>query len=106
MSRRIVVAVLFFVASCRSAPAPARTIEIEVSNLAFAMASVDVHVGDTVVWVNTDVFAHTATARNGDWKVMLPPGERGSAIITKAGTVEYYCELHPNMTARVVATGR
>ena len=107
MSRHVLVAALLLVAGCGSVPAPrAKTIEIEVTNLAFATASVDVHVGDTVVWVNTDTFPHTATAQHGDWKVTLPPGERGSVVIQKAGTVEYYCELHPNMTSRLVATER
>jgi hypothetical protein len=29
--------------------------------------------GDTVEWINKDVFAHTATAGNGDWDVTMPP---------------------------------
>ena len=44
-------------------------------------------------------FAHTATARNGDWDVMLPPKKSGTLVLKKAGTFEYYCRFHPNMKA-------
>ena len=43
----------------------AKTIRITVAQLAFAPAQVSAHVGDTIEWVSTDFFAHTATARDG-----------------------------------------
>ena len=33
-------------------------------------------VGDTIEWINKDIFVHTATARNGDWDVTMPPKKR------------------------------
>ena len=59
-------------------------------------------VGDTIECINKDFFAHTATARNGDWDVNLPPKKNGSLILKKAGTVEYFCRFHPNMKASLV----
>ena len=50
-------------------PAHAATIQIVMENLVFAPAEVSAKVGDTIEWVNKDVFAHTATARNGDFDV-------------------------------------
>jgi plastocyanin len=52
-----------------------------------------------IEWINNDVFAHTATAKNGDFDVMLPPKQTGSFIVKKTGEVDYYCRFHPNMKA-------
>ena len=45
------------------------------------------------------MFAHTATARNGDFDVNMPPKKTVTSMLKKAGTVEYYCRFHPNMKA-------
>jgi plastocyanin len=101
MSGRILLVALLLGASLGAVPAHAATVEIEITNLAFSKAVAAANVGDTIVWVNKDIFAHTATAKNGDWKVTLPAGKSGSVVLKKAGTVEYYCEYHPNMTAKL-----
>ena len=80
-------------------PARAATIQITIDNLVFAPAEVSARVGDTIEWINKDVFAHTATARNGDFDVTMPPKKTVTSVLKKAGTVEYYCRYHPNMKA-------
>ena len=80
-------------------PAHAATIEITMENLVVSPAEVSAKVGDTINWINKDVFAHTATAKNGDFDVTLPPKKSASFVLKKAGTVEYYCRYHPNMKA-------
>ncbi|MEH2592688.1 cupredoxin domain-containing protein [Bradyrhizobium sp. AZCC 1721] len=80
-------------------PAHAATIQITIDNLVFAPAEVSAKVGDTIEWINKDVFAHTATARNGDFDVATPPNKTVTSVLTKAGSVEYYCRYHPNMKA-------
>jgi plastocyanin len=82
-----------------SVPAQAATIQISMENLEIAPAEVSAKVGDTVEWTNKDVVAHTATAKNGDFDVMLPPKKSGTTVLKKAGTVDYYCRFHPNMKA-------
>ena len=82
-----------------SVSAQAETIQITMENLEVAPIEAKAKVGDTVEWINKDVFAHTATARNGEWDVMLPPKKNGTLVLKKAGTVEYYCRFHPNMKA-------
>ena len=101
---RILLAALLLSVSLGSVPARAATVEIEITNLVFSKAVAEAKVGDTVVWVNKDIFAHTATAKNGDWKVTLPAGKSASVILKKAGVVDYYCELHPTMTAKIAVT--
>lgn len=82
-----------------SVSAHAATIQISMQNLVFAPAAATAKVGDTIEWVNKDVFAHTATARNGDWDVTLPPKKAVKLVLKKAGTIDYYCRFHPNMKA-------
>ena len=82
-----------------SVPAHAATIEITMENLVISPAVVSARVGDTVTWVNKDVFAHPATATNGDFDVMLPPKKSATSVLKKAGTIDYYCRFHPNMKA-------
>ncbi len=75
-----------------------------MENLVITPAQVTARVGDTIEWINKDIFAHTATARNGDFDVMLPPKKTGTLVLKKAGTVDYYCRFHPNMTATLTVT--
>ncbi|MBR0713589.1 cupredoxin domain-containing protein [Bradyrhizobium liaoningense] len=80
-------------------PAGAETVQITMENLEITPADVALKVGDTVEWINKDVFAHTATAVNGDFDVNLPAKKSATSVVKKAGTVEYYCRFHPNMKA-------
>jgi plastocyanin len=83
--------------------ARAETIRIKIDKLAFvAPAEITAHVGDTIEWANADFVAHTATARNGAFDVMIPANGRGSTVVKAAGTVEYYCKFHPNMVGKIV----
>jgi plastocyanin len=94
--RRVVLALALTILAV---PAHAATIQIVMQDLVVAPAEVSAKVGDTIEWVNKDVFAHTATARNGDFDVNLPPKKTVTSVLNKAGTVEYYCRFHPNMKA-------
>jgi plastocyanin len=82
-----------------SVSAHAATIKITMENLVISPAEVSAKVGDTIELINKDIFAHTATARNGDFDVTMPPKKTVTLVLKKAGTVEYYCRFHPNMKA-------
>jgi plastocyanin len=82
-----------------SVSAHAATIQISMEKLVISPAERFAKVGDTVELVNKDIFAHTATARNGDFDVTMPPKKTVTMVLKKAGTVEYYCRFHPNMKA-------
>jgi plastocyanin len=77
--------------------------ETAIKDLAFAPAQVTVHVGDTVVWTNADIVAHTATSGQGGFDVDIPSGGRGRAIMTRAGTFNYICRYHPNMRGQIIS---
>ena len=90
---------LFSVALAR-----AETIQVKIDKLAFAPPQLSAHVGDTIQWVNADFIAHTATARNGAWDVMIPASATKSVVLKVEGAIDYYCRFHPNMTGRIVVT--
>ena len=82
-----------------SVSAHAATIQITMDNLVIAPAETSAKVGDTLELINKDVLAHTATAKNGDFDVMMPPKKTVTFVLKKAGAVDYYCRFHPNMKA-------
>jgi plastocyanin len=91
--------VVFMCLTGAAVPAQAATIQIIMENLVIAPAEASAKVGDTVELINKDVFAHTATARNGDFDVNMPPKKTVTFVLKKAGAIDYYCRFHPNMKA-------
>ena len=77
------------------------SVQITISGIAFAEVKQTLAVGDTVEWINKDVVAHTATATNKDWRVVIGANEKAALVLKKPGTVDYFCEYHPNMTGRL-----
>ena len=84
-----------------SVPAAAATIQITMDDLVISPAEATAKVGDTIEWINKDILAHTATARNGDWDIAMPAKKTVTSVLKKAGTIEYYCRFHPNMKAKL-----
>ena len=87
-----------------SVAARAATVRVSMQDLVFMPVETEAKVGDTVEWVNEDIFTHTATARNGDWDVTLPPKKAVKLVLKKAGMIDYYCRFHPNMKAGLTIT--
>jgi len=88
-----------FAFGAMAVPAHAATITITMEKLVISPAEATAKVGDTLELVNKDVIAHTATAKNGDFDVMMPPNKTVTYVLKKAGSVDYYCRFHPNMKA-------
>lgn len=82
----------------------ARTHTIIIDKMKFGPSPAGVRVGDTVAWVNRDLFRHSATARNRAFDVDLPPGATGTAVMRTAGTFAYACRFHSAMTAQIVVS--
>jgi plastocyanin len=87
-----------------SVSAQAALIQVSTENLEIAPLEASAKVGDTVEWIDKDVFAHTAAARNGDFDVTIPPKKSVTLVLKKAGTINYYCRFHLNMKAILVVT--
>lgn len=96
---RYLATLALFALGAMAVPAHAATIQIVMENMVISPAEVSAKVGDTIEWVNKDVLAHTATAKNGDFDVTIAPKKTAKSVLNKAGTVDYYCRFHPNMKA-------
>ena len=70
-----------------------------IDGASFSPADLTVRAGDTIVWVNKDLFRHTATAKDGSFNVDLMPGAKGTSVVTKAGAFPVFCRYHPGMRA-------
>lgn len=85
------------------APPPAmaasRTHTVVIDKMAFALPAQTIHVGDRIVWVNKDLFRHTATALDKSFDVDLPPGASRVLTLRKAGSIPVSCRYHPGMRA-------
>ena len=99
--RQLVGALILVIAT---GAARADTIQVRLQKLGFVPAEITAHVGDTIEWVNSDFVAHTATARDGAWDVLIPVNGKKTVVLKAAGTVEYCCKFHPNMTARILVS--
>ena len=105
-------ALAFCLAPMAAAQTPARTpakpavasrvFQIAIDRASFEDAPTGIKAGDTVEWINKDVFDHTSTSRTGLWDVTIPAGKKMRVVMKKAGTLEYYCKLHPNMSGTIV----
>ena len=72
------------------------TVTIDAST--FEPETLSVEAGDTVVWVNKDLVAHTATAKTGAFDSgLIAPGKSWKYKTKRAGDFAYACTYHPTM---------
>jgi plastocyanin len=91
---------LLLLSCSRSAPAPApQSHTITIEGMRFEPADLTVHAGDTIVWINKDLFAHTATGEGVFDSRQIDPGGSWRLTLAAAGDVPYVCTLHPTMKA-------
>jgi plastocyanin len=70
---------------------------VVIDKLKFGPLPAQLHKGDAIIWVNKDMFRHTATAADHSFDLDLMPGKVGKIILTKSGTIPFICRYHPNM---------
>jgi plastocyanin len=104
MTPRRTLPIVAVLVSGISLSAHAGTIQISMENLEISPAEATAKLGDTIEWINKDIFVHTATARNGDLDVTMPSKKTVSLVLKKAGAIDYYCRFHPNMKATLIVT--
>lgn len=79
---------------------------VTIDNFTFGPKVLTVKAGTTVTWVNRDDIPHTILDKNR--KVfrskVLDTEDTFSFTFAQPGTYDYFCGLHPHMTARVVVT--
>ena len=98
-ARLLLLLGLVATASPGAAPfaAPAvHTVTIDATS--YSPATLTIKAGDTVVWVNKDIVAHTATAENAFDSGRIDPGKKWQRKFPAKGDFSYQCRYHVGMT--------
>jgi plastocyanin len=83
--------------------AATNAVAVDIKDFAYVPPTIEVAVGTTVTWTNSDSAPHTATQDGGGFQSdRLNQGESYSFTFDTAGTFAYHCEFHPNMSGTVV----
>jgi plastocyanin len=74
------------------------THSVTIDGSKFEPETLSVTVGDTVVWVNKDLVAHTATSKVRAFDSgLIAPGKSWKYKPKRAGDFAYTCTYHPTM---------
>ena len=82
-------------------------VEVGMEGIKFDPDSVTVKVGGSVKWTNNEDVPHDVTKEDGpgadfsSGKGNMKKGDTYERVLTKAGTINYVCTVHPNMKGTV-----
>lgn len=86
-----------------AAEKPAGSYVVKIENFAFGPATLTVPVGTKVTWVNRDDEPHAVVSTDKKFKsAVLDTNDEYNFTFTTAGTYDYFCSIHPKMTAKVI----
>jgi len=100
--RALALAVLagLLAASSGGAAGKPATVNVTIEGMKFSPAGVTAKPGDTIVWTNKDVVAHTVTSQTNAFdSSLIAPGGTWKFTVKKTGDFSYKCSYHPEMTA-------
>jgi plastocyanin len=83
-------------------PKAAQVYTVAIQQMKFSAPPAAIRVGDTIEWVNNDIFEHTATASDKSFDVDLKPKVHLWTTFHQAGTYAFACRFHPGMTGKLV----
>ena len=107
----LTLALALAIATCLSHPTPvhaapadaAQAAEVNIDNFSFSPATITVKAGTPITWTNRDDIPHTVVADDKSFKSKpLDTGDKFTFTPTKPGTYNYFCSIHPHMTAKLV----
>jgi plastocyanin len=83
---------------------PASGATVKIDNFSFGPATITIPVGSTVTWTNNDDVPHVVSSDDNKMfkSKALDTDDHFSFTFTKPGTYNYYCAIHPKMTATIV----
>jgi plastocyanin len=85
---------------------PPNLLTVTIKNGVYSPSPVMVKVGQSVNWLNSDTFAHTATDSGVFDTGSIAPTSAADApvLFNTPGTFTYHCTIHPNETATIIVT--
>jgi plastocyanin len=97
---RALVPLLFLGTLALAPTVSAADTTVEIVDFAFTPSATSIEVGDSVTWTNRDSAPHDATGTGWATPLLLE-GDSASVTFDAAGTFEYICSVHPDMTGSV-----
>jgi plastocyanin len=105
--KRVLLLVVGVVALLVVAPAPAKTVTVDISKLGFVPAAVTVQTGDSVTWTNKDTGNHQvvcAACSPPFTSPVIPPAQTFTTTFTKVGKFTVVDPLNKNKKGTVTVT--
>jgi len=83
---------------------PASGATVKIDNFSFGPANISIPAGTAVTWTNNDDVPHVVTSDDNKMfrSKALDTDDHFAFTFTKPGTYNYYCAIHPKMTAKIV----
>jgi plastocyanin len=84
---------------------PKAEARVTIDNFAYSPQELTVTAGTRVTWVNRDDVPHTVTSTEKPRRFgsgTLDTDDQFTHVFTTPGTYEYFCAVHPKMTAKVI----
>ena len=76
---------------------------VVIEGMKFSPEVTEVRAGDSVVWINKDMFPHTVMADAGAFHSReIPTSGSWKMKATKKGSFAYVCSLHPTMKGTLI----
>jgi plastocyanin len=105
VARALAAAVFAAAAMFAAASAQAAETQVQIDQFIFAPQRITVKAGTTVTWVNGDDIPHVIAEKDGKFRSgALDTDDSFSQSFATAGTVEYFCAIHPHMTGKIIVT--
>jgi Icc protein len=78
--------------------------EVGIDNFKFSPNPLTVKAGTKVVWINNDDVPHLIVSTQNKFRQsqVLDTNQRFAVTLTKPGTYDYFCSLHPMMQGKVI----
>jgi plastocyanin len=81
------------------------TVDATIANFIYLPDPVEVPVGSSIRWTNLDSDIHTVTAKDLSWtSPVMTQSNTFTRKFDQVGTIDYFCEPHPQMTSRIIVT--
>ena len=80
-----------------------RTHKVVMEGMLFKPAVLTINAGDSVLWLNSDIVEHTATAADNSWdSKLVAPQKSWKHIFKTKKSFDYVCKYHPTMKGTLV----
>lgn len=76
--------------------------KIAIEKMAFGPPPPGVHAGDTIEWINNDIFRHSVTAVDKTFDIDIEPNATARIVVRQPGRIQYICKYHPGMTGQLI----